>query len=183
MERMTCSECKKGDLIEKHGDYETVYVDRNGQSHTLKVPGVAWLRCELCGEEVLESRAVSAIESARRRALGLLTPGEIRTLRNRLGKSQAAMSELLGIGEKTYCRWESGSYVQSEASDRYLRLILMNQENVRILEEISMAESKAEEEPDDVRNVFTYLKDVHSLGERGRLFSELMTKGELQAAH
>jgi hypothetical protein len=33
------------------------------------------------------------------------------------------MSRLLGVGEKTYCRWESGSFIQSVAFDNYLRLL------------------------------------------------------------
>jgi len=63
-----------------------------------------------------------------------LTPGEIRRFRELLGKTQEEMSELLGIGKKTYTRWESGAYPQTESSDRYLRLVMFRRENLRFLE-------------------------------------------------
>lgn len=137
-----CPECAGGPLVEKHGDYETVYLDREERSHRLVVPNLTWLECGSCGEIVLDDAAMTTVEGARRQALGLLSPQEIRDLRTRLGRTQAGMSELLGIGEKTYCRWESGSYMQSEASDRYLRLLIAEQRNVELLEDI--ARSKAE---------------------------------------
>lgn len=135
--KMVCPECGGGPLVEKHGDYKTVYLDREERSHPLVVPNLTWLECGSCREIVLDDAAMSAIEGARRQALGLLSPQEIRDLRTRLGRTQAGMSELLGIGEKTYCRWESGSYMQSEASDRYLRLLIAEQKNVELLEDIA----------------------------------------------
>jgi transcriptional regulator with XRE-family HTH domain len=38
----------------------------------------------------------------------LLTPDQIRSLRERLGLTQREVSELLQIGEKTWTRWETG---------------------------------------------------------------------------
>ncbi len=118
-------------------DYENIFVDRGGDSHVLIVPGVTWLECEDCGEITLDDQAMSVVETAQRKARGLLTPEEIRALRVRLAKTQEGMSELLGIGEKTYCRWESGSYIQSEAFDRYLRLLIADESNVHALQEIA----------------------------------------------
>jgi putative zinc finger/helix-turn-helix YgiT family protein len=139
MTELICPECKEMSLIEKSGEYETTYLDSNDESHPLKVPGLAWLACSNCGEIILDDRAMSAIEDARRAAMGLLNPNEIRGLRTELRKTQKAMSAFLGIGEKTYCRWESGSYVQSEAFDRYLRLLIVSPTNVNLLEQIACA--------------------------------------------
>ncbi len=183
MKALTCPECKKGNLIEKKDDYETLYVDRDGRSQPLRVAGVAWLECDSCGEAVLDDRAMSIIEAARRTALGLLSPQEIRAFRLRLRKTQAAMSELLGIGEKTYCRWESGSYMQSEAFDRYLRLLIADDGNLRLLQEI--ANAKQAPEPvgrlGEVRVVFSYINDLRGIEERGRVFVDLMERGALYA--
>ena len=54
----------------------------------------------------------------------------------RLGLKQAEISRLLGIGEKTYCRWETGAYVQSLAFDRYLRLLIAEPRNVHLLKQM-----------------------------------------------
>ncbi len=149
MDRKTiCPECRKGSLVEKHGDYESVYMDREQRSHPLVVPGISWLQCDSCGEVVLDDAAMTAIEAARRQALGLLTPEEIRELRARLRRTQTGMSELLGIGEKTYCRWESGAYMQSEASDRYLRLLIAEPRNVELLEDIARAKAESRHRAD-----------------------------------
>src|SRR6202011_1420014 len=86
-------------------------------------PDVQRLRCDSCNEEIRDDIATRQVENARRAAMGLLMPAEIRDLRSRFGKTQVQMSRLLGVGEKTYCRWESGAFVQSVAFDNYMRLI------------------------------------------------------------
>ncbi len=48
------------------------------------------------------------IEQVKARHLGLLTPLEIRQLRQKLSVTQTAMAELLQAGTKSYTRWESG---------------------------------------------------------------------------
>lgn len=183
MKKLICPECKQEQLVRKEGDYTTVYVDRQGRSRPLAVAGLTWLSCESCGEGVFDEQAMDAIETARRRALRLLTPEEIRTFRLRLGRTQTEMSELLGIGAKTYCRWESGSFVQSEASDRYLRLLMAEQLNIRTLEGI-VRESRVSEpisEIDDMQRKFTAInvRDVMACSQE---FVETLVRGELQIA-
>jgi putative zinc finger/helix-turn-helix YgiT family protein len=181
MATVNCPECKKGVLTERNGEYETVYRDRSDRSHRLKVPGVAWLECDACGEAVLDDRAMSIVEAARRKALRLLSPQEIRAFRMSLRKTQGAMSALLGIGEKTYTRWESGAFMQSEAFDRYLRLLRDDDENVLKLQEIANGKEVSEAAGMAVgaRAVFDHIEDVPRVEERGRLFVELMTRGAL----
>ena len=178
MEEILCPDCKSGRLERKQGIYETTYVDRDQKIHRLGVPGVNWFECEGCAEVVLEDEAMSAIEAARRRALGLLTPQEIRGLRVRLNKTQAGMSELLGIGEKTYCRWESGVYMQSEGFDRYLRLLLAELRNVQLLEEIACAKVQHTEHESgamsDLSGIFPYLRDITLLLGRAQIFEDVM---------
>lgn len=178
MEEIICPECKLGRLVRKRGMYETTYVDRNGEVHQLSVSDLSWFECAGCAEVVLDDEAMSAIEAARRRALGLLTPQEIRGLRMSLDKTQAGMSELLGIGEKTYCRWESGVYMQSEGFDRYLRLLLAELRNVQLLEEIACAKAQHTEHESgaeaNISSTFPYLGDVTILLERAQIFADLM---------
>jgi putative zinc finger/helix-turn-helix YgiT family protein len=185
MKKTSCPECKMEQLALKRGDYETQYVDRDEKTQRLTVLGLSWLECTNCGEVILEDEAMAMVEAARRKALGLLSPQEVRDLRLGLGRTQAAMSDLLGIGEKTYCRWESGAYVQSEAFDRYLRLVMSDAGNVQLLEEITAAKTKPGSEESSApkeRDIFRFIKDIGAAVERGRVFTEMMSQGPLYAA-
>ncbi|MBW2261115.1 MAG: type II toxin-antitoxin system MqsA family antitoxin [Deltaproteobacteria bacterium] len=97
----------------------------NGEK--IAVPDASHLRCPKCGERILrfdEARHLreSALEIYRRRH-ALLTADEIRSMRERLGLSQASLARLLRLGGNTISRWESGRNVQSGAMDVLLRLI------------------------------------------------------------
>ena len=54
---------------------------------------------------------------------GLLTPWQIRTVRERRKLSRTAFAEITGLGEATIKRWESGAVAQNRSNDRYLRLL------------------------------------------------------------
>ncbi len=54
---------------------------------------------------------------------GLLTPWEIRAIRENRRLSRAAFAEITGLGEATIKRWETGAITQNRANDRYLRLL------------------------------------------------------------
>ncbi|HEV2643493.1 MAG TPA: helix-turn-helix domain-containing protein, partial [Candidatus Elarobacter sp.] len=61
--------------------------------------------------------------SAERAHEGLLTPLEIRALREALGLTQEALEARLGAGKKSVVRWEAGRVRQSRANDRLLRAL------------------------------------------------------------
>jgi putative zinc finger/helix-turn-helix YgiT family protein len=91
------------------------------------VPSSNHLRCSKCGEVVLrfdEARRLrkSAFEIYRGR-YGLLSAEDIRSLRERLGLTQAALARLLRLGGNTVSRWEAGRNVQTAAMDVLLHLI------------------------------------------------------------
>ena len=60
------------------------------------------------GEEVLTPESLELIEKTQARHMGLISPDEIRELRERFELTQEQISGLLQIGAKTYTRWESG---------------------------------------------------------------------------
>lgn len=60
------------------------------------------------GEEMLTPEAVELIEDTKARHMGLMLPGEIKDLRQRLELTQREISELLQAGEKSFTRWETG---------------------------------------------------------------------------
>jgi putative zinc finger/helix-turn-helix YgiT family protein len=182
MINMTCDECKSGKLRKAIVPYHTTFRDVEGDVKNLVVDNVVVYRCDECGNELLDDAAMQQIEDARRHALGLLSATEICELRERLRRTQKQMSELLGIGEKTYCRWESGSF-QSEAFDRYLRLIATDSRIVRLLERIAVEKAHPHTEEEAVRSPFIHLpvNRVVLLREYGHRFSLELLSGELFA--
>lgn len=185
MENTLCPVCAKNGLQRVTGAYRTEYVGRDGVPRPLCVSNVNWTECTKCGEAILDDETTRAIEVARSQAQGLLSPQEIKNFRQSLQKTQTDMSRLLGIGKKTYCRWESGAYTQSVAFDRYLRLLIAEHANVTMLESIEAGsyvfEADMEEGPSRIELTFTLLSKHEALAELEENFTELLSSGELQA--
>lgn len=86
----------------------------------------ALYRCAACGDE---QRTVEQREQAEREAVaqmrathGLLTPREIRRLREDLGLGAAQLGELLyGVPKGVIEGWERGRYLQNREADALLR--------------------------------------------------------------
>jgi putative zinc finger/helix-turn-helix YgiT family protein len=183
MAKQICPICSEVQLVERVGDFKTKYADRRGVEQSLVVPNVRRLHCEACNEEILDDTATRQVESARRAAVGLLSAAEIRDLRLRFGKTQVQMSRLLGVGEKTYCRWESGSFIQSVAFDNYMRLI-------RDVPEASVRLSHLDlygvfEPPHffpEEENVFAFLPDIGRFSEPGAKFTQQLVAGTLHTS-
>ncbi|GEM_PF-1901830 len=81
--------------------------------------------CQKCHEEVEDNELADAndiiIFSEYRRKNDLLFPQQIKEIRNQYGLSQSDFSLLLGFGEKTIARYESGS-VQDRTHDIMMKL-------------------------------------------------------------
>ncbi len=84
-------------------------------------------RCQMCGvdyytrdQSLASSRARASVLRAHE---GLLSPQEIRAIRDRLGYTQAQLEQVLGVGRKTVVRWEKGTVRQSRLADRFLRTL------------------------------------------------------------
>lgn len=83
-------------------------------------------KCLECGESFENTRGPDALEAAYReyrRGHGLLQPEEIRNWRKNYGLTQKELSQLLGWGDATLSRYESGA-LQAEAHDKVLRLAM-----------------------------------------------------------
>lgn len=83
----------------------------------VKVPAI---KDTATGEVYLTGEALEIMDKAKARLMGVLLPAEIKALRERTGMTQREMSDLLGIGEKTYTRWESGRERPSQSLNRLL---------------------------------------------------------------
>lgn len=80
-------------------------------------------RCNHCDFNYLDDEGERLKHEAVCHHLGVLTPHEIRGIREHLGLSRSALAKLTGIGEASLSRWESGIKIQTLGYDRYLRLL------------------------------------------------------------
>src|SRR2546421_12140352 len=88
--------------------------------------------CARCHETFSGPEAARVRHDAICKTLGLLTPSEIRNLRERLGMTQEQFADWTGIGVATISRWERGRWLQTRAHDRFLRTLHEN----RVLREV-----------------------------------------------
>jgi putative zinc finger/helix-turn-helix YgiT family protein len=182
MEKAKCPICGKGKLRVEIGDFRAQFEDSSGRTREVVVHDIPKNVCDACGEFMLDQESEDRISSAQRAAMGLLGAHQLAAFRKTLGKTQEEMSELLGLGKKTWCRWESNDHFQSESLDRYLRLLIENPSNVISLERMKRdaaegAAAKATVEP----ATFSLLACDDSLREMADAFTELLSTGQLHA--
>ncbi|MFI3272256.1 MAG: type II toxin-antitoxin system MqsA family antitoxin [Pseudomonadota bacterium] len=118
----SCPLCGEGVLALQRVTHRHYY---KGQS--CEFAGYTSYACSACGEE-LENSSDNAeitrqILDFQRRVDGLLTPKEIKTIRENLGLTQEAFANVLGVGKKTFARYENGSVTQSVIMNNFLTVI------------------------------------------------------------
>ena len=87
---------------------------------SVNVPVRSCVSCEL---EFLDEHAEEIKHEAVCEHLGVLTPAEIRRIREGHGMSRVGFARVTGLGEASLNRWENGLNIQTLANDRYLRLL------------------------------------------------------------
>jgi len=94
-------------------------------------------KCGECGGEFFTPDQMDSVQrraSAQiREEEGLLKPDEIRAVRDKLGLSQEAFEQLIGVGPKTVGRWERGTVFQNRSTDILLRVVDRFPEVIRFL--------------------------------------------------
>ena len=128
----TCPFCGQQTLQQRSGEYQFTPPD-NVPGGAIVVAKAHWFECTTCGEAIIPDELSRAIESERIKRLGLLTPVEIKSIRERTGLTALAMAQCLGVGDKTYTRWENGKSLQNKANDTLIRILDKNVELVAIV--------------------------------------------------
>ncbi len=82
-------------------------------------------RCSVCEFEFLDDEAERLEHEAICAHLGVLSPKEIRGIREAYDLSRNEFAQVTGLGEATLNRWENGIKIQTLANDRYLRLLAL----------------------------------------------------------
>ena len=135
-DQIKCPLCGKGTLQDSVQDYKTT-VREGSHYKQITIKKLAVEICSNCKEVFLPKESLEKVHSERHQVRGLLSPAELKRLRQDLGLTQTNMSSLLGIGKKSYLRWEKGTSLQSKSMDRYIRLLGLHPGNVSFLKKLN----------------------------------------------
>jgi len=127
-----CGKCGQKAMRLATLSYATT-IDHDGRAYRVEVPGLTVPQCGNCQAISIDEEADRQISAAFRREARLLTPEEIRQGRDKLGLTQKQFANLLGVGEATISRWETGAQIQQRAMDRFLRVCLATPAAVELL--------------------------------------------------
>ncbi len=135
-----CPNCKQGHLHSRH-IAEDIPFAVGEETITVHVERVPIRECDVCGESFSGPDTAAIRHEAICRHQGLLTPCQIKELRETLGMTQAELARITGIGEATISRWERGRLLQNKAMDRLLRLLASNSRNLEFLKQLATVAS------------------------------------------
>ena len=99
----------------------------NYRGHHRSVSDFEVFSCSNCDEEIVPESSMKKSEKIlrdfHREIDGLLTSSEIKKIRTSYGFSQNDFSRLLGLGAKTFSRYENCTVTQNRTTDHLLRII------------------------------------------------------------
>jgi putative zinc finger/helix-turn-helix YgiT family protein len=111
----------------------TKTIEHDGRAYRVEISSLTVPRCANCQTISIDDEADRQISVAFRREARLLAPEEIRQGREKLGLTQKQFANLLGVGEATVSRWETGAQIQQRAMDRFLRVCFASPAAVELL--------------------------------------------------
>jgi putative zinc finger/helix-turn-helix YgiT family protein len=117
-----CPECGKGQLVFLDRTEEFDF-DLGDEMVKVRAENVPVEKCDTCGQVISGPAAAKIRHEAICHAAGLLTPSEIKALRERFGWSQQRLADLAGFGLATVSRWERGRLLQNRSSNKVLQAI------------------------------------------------------------
>jgi len=127
-----CGKCGQKVLRLATVPYSTT-IEHDGRTYRVEIPELTVPQCANCQAISIDDEADQQISAAFRRAARLLAREDIREGRERLGLTQKEFANLLGVGESTVSRWETGAQIQQRALDRFLRVCFNSPMAVKLL--------------------------------------------------
>ncbi len=155
-----CFNCGSERMEERHGTYR-FDPPPNIPGGTMTIPDATWIECDNCGEQMIPAALNRKLEELSILRQGLLLPAQIKAIREKLGLTQTVMAERLGVGEKTYTRWESGRSIQNKSSDNLIRLMDRSPEQFAVIE--------AQRNPERSLKIADYFKQLGQQEGQSRL--------------
>ena len=116
-----CPMCAKSEITTSWDSHAFFY--GSGESAVNLTVNIPVRRCEFCEFGYLDEEAEQLKHEAVCEHLGVLSPSEIRRIREGHGMTRARFAQVTGLGEASLNRWENGLTIQTHANDRYLRLL------------------------------------------------------------
>lgn len=173
-----CPECRTGQLVTVTRTEEFDF-DVGGETVRVRAVDVPVEMCDQCGEEMSGPEAAKARHEAICRAAGLLTPAEIKNLRERFGWLQQELADLTDFGVATVSRWERGRLLQNRSANKILLALRDCPPFREYLQDLQGAKSMKREPdlangnsktPPAVNRVFRRIKPEEYSDIRGEMF-------------
>ncbi|MGA2171516.1 MAG: type II TA system antitoxin MqsA family protein [Sedimentisphaerales bacterium] len=155
-----CPICGEMALETRVGKY-TFVPPPNIPGGPIVIENAQWEECASCKERILSLELEKSLENERYHRLGLLTPKEILSIRERAGLKQKEIAEKIGVGEKTYARWESGHSLHNTSSDNLIRLFARD---AGLFEQV-----EAERRPNRNQQVKQYIEELRKIQTQNKL--------------
>jgi putative zinc finger/helix-turn-helix YgiT family protein len=114
-----CPNCGQDKLVSVTHT-ENFDFDLGEEKVRVRVDNVPIEQCKHCGEILSGPVAAKLRHDAICRAAGLLSPTEIKSLRERFGWSQHHLADLTYFGIATVSRWERGRLLQNRSANKVL---------------------------------------------------------------
>src|ERR1700676_383451 len=111
-----CLCCKEGIYAEIPTSYETTVAD----DVKVLIPRITLLRCPKCGDELIPPDAQKQIDQAVVEQTEQLSQRDLEDFADIFAEDQKHISEILGLGSKTFHRWINGSQFPSRSMGFYL---------------------------------------------------------------
>ena len=116
---MPCAACEEGHYEIVFGSYETLAAD----DVQVVIPKVKLLRCPKCGDELIPPETQKEIDRAVAEQTEQLSQRELEEAADTFGIDQTRISEVLGLGNKTFHRWLKGTQYPSRSMGFYIRIL------------------------------------------------------------
>ena len=125
-----CPNCNGREFLRELKEQKFLY-GKDGDASELRA-SVPVYECKACGFQFTGEDAEEARHDAICRHLRLMTPKEIRGIREKWEMTRAELAAVSRLGTASLARWEAGILIQNGANDQLLYL-LQFQENIALL--------------------------------------------------
>ncbi len=117
-----CGCCDTGHLVTQFRRETFEHETENGRV-MIEADRVPISVCDTCKSVFVTGETAKVRHEYVCRKLGLITPDEIRAIRNRHGLKKAEFARITQFGESSISRWESGRLFPNASGSKYLKLL------------------------------------------------------------
>ena len=118
MKHEICPECL-GNNVSINGKWEDLAGEKGWKPVKFWLPLIKCMDCDKTYEAL---EADNAIHDASCKAMGLLTPTEIKSIRKDLNMNAEEFATLLGLGKSTVKRWEARALIPNRSSMKLVKI-------------------------------------------------------------